>query len=305
MFAFDRSRSDPFQAEQAPTTLVAVGGTDLWPTATTALGDALAFEQGAGLILLDVSTNAGQFGVAWDPSKRTTGAIAVENLTFVAEGTDVLLVTLPAVQWETVETIADPDPPGEALPQWVDFNNSGVPTVFSVPTASLVPVYPTAAITTLIGNFAQRAPLTAQARFTLPFGMIALASLHGLVPGGSSRSTTVVLNQPTGRSLQGVPQLRIDAHDAALSSDQSPAMDGYTAQLPVAQPGNYSVLGHDGTNIFNTYVGAGGVRPMVPVTRIDVSDRSSPWPYGARPRSPAAASGRWWRSTTRRPRRPL
>lgn len=269
VFALGRSRGDPFHAEQAPTTLVALGGTNLWPQATTALGDALAFERSDGLILLDVSTNAGQFGVAWNPSERTTGAIAVENLTFVAESADVLLVTLPAVQWEAVETIADPGP--DPLPQWVDFDNSGVPTVFSVPTANLVPVYPTAAITSLVDNFAQRAPLTTQARFTLPFGIVALASLHGLVPGGDSRSTTVVLNQPTGGSLHGAPQLRIDAHDAALSTDQSPAMDGYTAQLPVAEPGNYSVLGRDVTITFNSYLGAGGKRPMVPVTRIDVS----------------------------------
>jgi hypothetical protein len=271
VFALGRSRGDPFQAARDPAALVPRGGTDLWAAAATALGDALAFERGAGLILLDVSTNAGQFGVAWDPSERTTGAVAVQNLTFEARGTDVLLVTLPAVQWEAVETIADPDPPGEALPQWVNFDNSGVPTVFAVPTATLVPVYPSAALTNLVDNFAQRVPLTSQARFTLPFGMIALASLHGLVPGDDSRSTTVVLNQPVGGSLHGAPQLRIDAHDAALSSGQSPALDGYTTQLPVAQPGNYSVLGQDGTSIFNSYVGAGGARPMVPVTRIDVS----------------------------------
>jgi hypothetical protein len=269
VFAVGRSRGDPFQAEQDPSTLVALGGTNLWPQATTALGETLVIERGNGLILLDVSTNAGQFGVAWDPSERTTSAIAVENLTFVAEGADVLLVTLPAVQWEAVETIADPGP--DPLPQWVDFNNSGVPTVFSVPTANLVPVYPTAAITGLVDNFRQREPLTCQVRFTLPFGMIALASLHALVPGGDSRSTTVVLNQPVGGSLQGAPQLRIDAHDAALSTDQSPSFDGETAQLPVAQPGNRSVLGDNVTSIFNTYLGASGGRPMVPVTRIDIS----------------------------------
>lgn len=270
VFALGRSRADPFQAEQAPTALVALGGTNLWPQATKALGQTLAFERSsAGLILLDVSTNAGQFGVAWDPSQRTTGAVAVQNLTFVADGADVLLLTLPAVQWEAVETIADPGP--DPLPQWVNFGNSGVPTVFSVPTATLVPVYPAAAITGLVDNFAQRQPLTSQARFTLPFGIVALASLHGLVPGGDSRSTTVVLNQPAGGSLQGAPQLRIDAHDAALSTGQSPAMDGYTVQLPVAQPGNYSVLGTDVTTTFNSYLGDGGFRPMVPVTRIDVS----------------------------------
>lgn len=269
LFALGRSRGDPFQAGQAPAALVALGGTNLWPQATKALGEALAFERSAGLILLDVSTNAGQFGVAWDPSEKTMGAVAVQNLTFVAEGTDVLLVTLPAVQWEAVETIADPGP--DPLPQWVGFDNSGVPTVFSVPATNLVPVYPTAAITGLVDNFAQPAPLDSQARLTLPFGLVALASLHGLVPGGDSRSTTVVLNQPAGGSLQGALQLRIDAHDAALSTDQTPAMDGYTVQLPVAQPGNYSVLGSDVTTTFNSYLGTGGFRPMVPVTRIDVS----------------------------------
>jgi type 1 fimbria pilin len=269
VFVLSRSRSDPFQAEQAPTALMALGGTNLWPQATQAAGGALVFERSDSLILLDVSTNAGQFGVAWRPTERTTDTFAVENLAFVAEGADVLLVTLPAVQWEAVETISDPGP--DPLPQWVDFNNSGVPTVFSVPTTNLVPVYPTAAITNLVDNFAQREPLTTQARFTLPFGIIALASLHGAVPGGDSRSTTVVLNQPTGGSLQGSLQLRIDAHDAALSSDQSASFDGYTTQLPVAQPGNRSVLGDDVTTTFNSYLGAGGGRPMVPVTRIDVS----------------------------------
>lgn len=269
-FTLGTSRADPFQAAQAPTALVELGGINLWPEATQAAGDGLAFERSDALILLlDVSTNAGQFGVALGPTERTASSFAIAGLTFQAEGADVLLVTLPAVQWEAVETIADPGP--DPLPPWVGFDNSGVPTVISVPTTSLVPVYPTAAISNLVDNFAQRAPLASQARFTLPFGIVALASLHGIVPGADSRSVSVTLNQPVAGSLQGAPQLRIDAHDAALSGDQSPSFDGYTTQLPVAQPGNRSVLGDDVTSIFNTYLGAGGGRPMVPVTRIDIS----------------------------------
>jgi hypothetical protein len=269
LFTPGASRSDPFQAAQAPGALVELGGTDLWPGAARAAGNSLAFERSNGLILLDVSGNAGQFGVAWGTAERTASSYAIQNLTFLAEGDDILLVTLPAVQWEAVETVSDPGP--DPLPQWVGFDNSGVPTVISVPTTSLVPVYPSAAITSLVGNFAQPAPVASQARFTLPSGIVAVASLHGLAPASGTRSATVVLNQPAAGSLQGAIQLRIDAHDTALSGDQSPAFDGYTTQLPVAQPGNRSVLGDDVTSVFNTYLGASGTRPMVPVTRIDIS----------------------------------
>jgi hypothetical protein len=271
ILSLSRPRDEPFQAEQSPSALVERSGIDLWPEAVKAVGGALSFERSQGLILLDVSTNVDQFGVAWGPSARREAAgsaLAIENLTLKAEGGDVLLVTLPAVQWEAVETVQDPGP--DPLPRWVDFANSGVPTVFTVPTTSLVPVYPTAALTTLIDNFAQPAPLITQARFTLPFGIIALSSLHGPAPG-NPRSATVAFNRPAKGQLQGAHQLRIDAHDATLPSGETPAFDGYTVQLPVAQPGNRSVLGDDVTSIFNTYLGASGTRPMVPVTRIDVS----------------------------------
>ena len=269
VLSISRGRENPFLAAQASTALVERGGTNLWPEAVAATGDALTFEGGSGLILLDVSTNVDQFGVACDLPERKGTAFAIQNLTLEAAGPDVLLVALPAVQWEAVETVQDPGP--DPLPQWVDFANSGVPTVITVPTTNLVPVYPTAALTTIVDNFAQENPLSALARFTLPFGIVALASLNGPTPGGDPRSATVAFNRPAAGSLQGAHQLRIDAHDASLASGQTPAFDGYTIQYPVAEPGNRSVLGDDVTSIFNTYLGAAGTRPMVPVTRIDVS----------------------------------
>jgi len=265
-------RDQPFADEQAPSALVERGGSDLWPGAVTAAGSSLSFEASQGVILLDVSTNVGQFGVAWEPrARRETAAadpFAIKNLTLEAEGGDVLLLTLPAVQWEAVETVQDPGP--DPLPARVDFANSGVPTVFTVPSTALVPVEPAAALTVLIANFAQPAPLTTQARFTLPFGIIAQASLHGSQPG-NPRSATVAANRPVKGQLEGAHQLRIDAHDTSLAPGQTPAFDGYTAQLAVAQPGNRSVLGDEVTSIFNTYLGADGARPMVPVTRVDLS----------------------------------
>ena len=233
--ALATQRGNPFLAAQSPTALVERDGTDLWPAAAQATGSGLAFERSAGVILLDVSSNAGQFGVAWDPAKGSPAEYAVQDLSFVAQGTDVLLLTLPAVQWEAIETIADPGP--NPLPPWVGFSNSGVPAVLSVPTATLVPVEPAAAVARIVGNFAQDAPLPGAARFTLPFGIAAFASLHGpAAGGGDARSTTVVLNQPVAGSLQGALQLRIDAHDAALPAARARPSTATPCSCPWPSP---------------------------------------------------------------------
>lgn len=265
------AREDPFEPEESPAAFVERAAPELWAAGVEAMGGALAFESSRGLMLLDVSTNVDQFGVAWDPSSKQDAGetrFTIDGLAFEADGEDVQLVTLPAVQWEAVETVQDPGP--DPLPQWVDFANSGVPTVFGVPTAQLVPVYPTAALSALVDNFAEERPVPTQARFTLPFGLIAVGELRGRTKG-ETISATVVFNRPQKGTLEGAHQLRIDAHDSSLSAEQTPALEGYTAQLPVAQPGNRSVLGDDATSIFNSYLGDGGTRPMVPVTRIDVS----------------------------------
>ncbi len=276
--ALGRFHGNPFDQTTGALTYMERGGTEQWPRAVEAMGDALAFEGRRSLILLDVSTNVAQFGVAWSTSvDRTavdgtamgnTATLAIDKLTIEVDSDQVALVTLPAVQWEAVETVEDPDP--SPLPTWVSFANSGVPTIVGVPTSNLVPVHPIAALNTLVDNFAQSSPLTARARFTLPFGMIAVSNLHGVDPV-DPRWASVVFNRPRQGQLEGAHQLRIDAHDDTLASDETPALSGFTVQLPVAQPGNRSILGSDVTSIFNTYVGAAGKRPMVPVTRIDLS----------------------------------
>jgi hypothetical protein len=269
------TREDPFEldggANAGADTLALRGVGELEAGAVKAIGDALAFEARRGLMLLDVSTNVDQFGVAWNPASARAAnetRFTITGLKFEAEGEDVQLVTLPAVQWEAVETIQDPGP--DPLPQWVEFANSGVPTVFSVPTTKLVPVYPTAALNTLVENFAHPQPLASEARFTLPFGMLAVSELRGRTPG-EKRSATLTFNRPQQGALEGAHQLRIDAHDSSLSAEQTPALEGFTVQLPVAQPGNRSVLGDTPTDTFNSYLGQASKYRLVPVTRIDLS----------------------------------
>lgn len=247
----------------------AAGNTEVNDGAAKALGDALAFERSRSLILLDVSTNTDQFGVAVSTAGRddnpASRAVAVRDL--YLERADVVLVTLPAVQWEALITDADPDP---TFPHRLGFATSGVPSVISVPSARLVPIYPKAALDTLVDNFAAANPRPAQARFTLPFGMIASATLDK--PTSSTpRGANVDYVRPKGDALEGGHQLRIRAVDPSLSSNESPSLRGFTAQLPVGQPGARSALGDMVTITFNSYLGASGYRPLVPVTRLDLS----------------------------------
>jgi len=240
------------------------------PAALDTLGGLLGFEEGNPFVLLDVSTHLDQFGVAFgqNPSLRTP--FAIKDLRLELEADQVVLVTLPAVQWEVVHTEQDPGP--GPFPEKLTFANSGVPNWINVPTATLVPVYPEAAIGRLVDNFASSTPSPVMSRFTLPFGMIAQAQLRAPdINAPETRGATLSLNRPTQGPLTGAWQLRIDALDPALPADESPSLPGYTVQLTNGLPGPRSVLGDTPTTTFNTYLGPNGARPLVPVVRMDLS----------------------------------
>ena len=241
-------------------------------------GDMLDFEAQPKIILLDVSSNISRFGVALRPPRRDDReSLAqlpfkppqVEGLDLSVDGRLLVLLTLPAVQWEPVRAVPGPEP----FPDEVRFANSGVPTTIDVPSVELVPVNPLAAYKTILDNFAQANPRPSRARFTLPFGMLAEARL--IAPSPAGRGARVGQVRPATADLRGAHQLRLDAVDPALPPGETPALPGFTAQLPVAIPTNgdpaTSILGNSVTTIFNAYLGAGQPTALVPVTRIDLS----------------------------------
>jgi hypothetical protein len=232
-----------------------------------AVGDGFSFESESGLVLLDVSSNVAQFGVAFRPGPERMSRLAIDGITLELDARNLVLLTLPAVQWEAVHTVADPDP---TFPERLSFATNGVPTLIGVPTVNLVPIAPEAVLERIVDNFAGDAPLPVPARFTLPFGMLALAQLRQSTPD-SPRGATLVPNRPVAGELTGGHQLRVDAVDPSLPPDESASLPGYTAQLTNGQPGDRSVLGDTPTTIFNTYLGAFGARPLVPVRRLDLS----------------------------------
>jgi hypothetical protein len=250
-------------------------------SADRAIGDALALEKQSKIMLLDVSTNASRFGVALRPPtgvgrETIAGAsgvpfkpLQVKDLDLAADARFMVLMTLPAVQWEPVRNEPNPAAP---FPDEVHFANSGVPTTVDVPGVELVPVNPLAAYRGVVANFAKPAPLLSAARFTLPFGMVAKARLTPSVGGRGAKLGEV---RPETVELKGAHQLRIEATDASLGAGETPALPGFTAQLvnAIATDGSgaHSVLGASPTEIFNDALGQGGTSPLVPVTRIDLS----------------------------------
>jgi hypothetical protein len=238
---------------------------------------------GGAVILLDLSTNVDQFGVAWETSSYrrdavTANALVVESMYLESPSNSVYVLTVPSVLWEPVYTEPPPSPPYPVgYPSPISFPNSGGPTAIGVQSVSLVRVAPAPALDSLVANFTTSlAPDTATARLTLPFGLRALATLNKPADPASS-GATVAYNRPkfTTESVIGGYQISLNAVDPAFPD--SPAFQGYTVQLqnalfngvPTVPP--VSVLGPDVDAIFNGYLGPSGTRPLVPVTRLDLS----------------------------------
>ena len=231
---------------------------------------------GGGILLLDVSTNVDQFGVAWSVNQKTVGGLAVDAMFLASSGNSVAVITVPAVQWEPVYTEPAPAPPYPAgFPSPMTFPDNGGLTAIRVQTAKLVRIAPAPALDSLVGNFTtSAAPDPAIAQLTLPFGIRAFANLNKPAGPGSA-GANVNYNRPnfTLQSVKGGYQISLHAVDPAFPD--SPAFQGNTNQLLNGEfngvPTGMSVLGPDVDSIFNPYLGAGGTRPMVPVTRLDLS----------------------------------
>ncbi|KAN0067801.1 hypothetical protein V8E54_014048 [Elaphomyces granulatus] len=145
--------------------------------------------------LLDMSSSSSQFGVVFGtgfnigqtrdtflPFNSPTSFAPVEEfgisgLMLESTASNVRVMALPAVQWETV---LDDKPPNEVY----TFPYSGPSTQIAIqdgarpaPSVRLVPVAPREAIDGLVGSFNSTAQVSIAARSSLPFGMVALAKM--------------------------------------------------------------------------------------------------------------------------------
>jgi hypothetical protein len=206
----------------------------------------------------------------------TTPPVTVADLMFEARGMGVHVFTLPAVQWEPVLTPDQSTP----FPTPLTFADCGGPTVIATDTVDLVPVAPRPAIDALLTGYnTADAPPRVAVRFTLPFGIVALAELARsddvFFPGPSLEEVTPVF---TNAGLIGGDQLSIRAAEPLvipLGGDRaSPSLPGWAVQLHNARihavPTVTTVLTPIDDS-FNANFGPTAPYSRVPVTRLDIS----------------------------------
>ena len=233
-----------------------------------------------GPTLLDLSTNVSQFGVSFAVAEAAgadataAGTASIADLWLQVPGLDLQVVTMPAVQWEPVLT---PDQ-STSFPSPLTFANSGPRTELAAPAVTLVPIAPRPAIDALLADYQAALGSAVTVRFTLPFGIAALAVLErSSLPGIPSPSIAEVQPEFSAANLKGGDQISIRAATQLLEilgDAESPSLPGAAVQLHNALasgvPTVTTVLTPI-TDTFNSNFSPTAPNPRVPVTRIDVS----------------------------------
>lgn len=257
--------------------------------------------------LLDVSSNANQFGVSFASFGRdkltalrthSVSAInnnAIANMQFPIQvkGMDVVspglfakVFTVPQISWEPVLNTTDPNLINKTKPYLEPplgpnyYPNDGGPTRIINNSVQLVPLSPIPLTEFVIDKFANEKGNITASLFTLPFGMKAIAVLNKDVD--NSPPTIENNNHKFPNNLQGGIQLQFNA--GHLSTDTYPMFHGGVLQLNNILNANgvktyTGTLGDSVSTIFNNefqpklanLVESRGV----PLTRIDYSGYGS------------------------------
>ncbi len=282
-------------AGAAPAAPAATAFTDAELLAELAAASARALNsEPGGYALLDVSTAADLFGVRFGPPPAGAGAVAAEALlaTVTAPaasdpiatitGLDVAapahrlrIITVPAVQWEPIDTpdaIYAPFSP-------MTFADSGGETQLASRSVRLVPVAPVPALQQMVGDFnAAENPVGAVASLTFPFGMRAVAYLNPAAEFGVlTEGASVDLHQPqfSTVSVTGGYQVRAAAF-STIAELQGPSVGFPGAMVQLSNglhngvPTGLSPI-EPLTTLFNDEFAPGGFAQQVPVGSFEIS----------------------------------
>jgi hypothetical protein len=232
------------------------------PAATTASTATIGPAAGPAFFLLDVSTNADQWGIALD-----TGAppqLSFSGLVLQAPAGDTNVFTMCGISWEPIVA-------GGSVPTWlaVFSPDDGVPTTFLVAVTKPAPIIP---VTALEQYQAAAGTVTTTATFTLPFGIYANLADQGKSGGPSY---TIPAIQFPAENLAAARVLSITGAPAPALQANLPgtALSGYaTGQygakvLNAGKNSGLSVAEFWDQNFGPPPVGKG----YMPVTRVDLS----------------------------------
>ena len=219
-------------------------------------------------VLLDLSSNADQFGVLI-PNARVSAPQA-SGLTLVAPANDLAVMTLPPLSWEPMLTRAPK--PNEIMSGEIPLPpppNDGGAAVFTADTVELARIEPIPLLTAYLGAIGKRHHFLA--RLPLPFGLIALVNTNqnSHDPKVSAFAGSVGTNQPEfPDDLAGGMQL-VFSGPKSSGEATDPVMPGFTYY----SDSNY-VLGVLSNNIsfaFNNAFGLGGGLRGIPLRTYELS----------------------------------
>lgn len=272
---FLRIEDAPIEREQ----MALVHSVPLSPLPEVEAGFPRATGQGPELFrLLDVSSRADLFGVGYSPPSRrlehALGAtLQLSGMELTAPVRNVSAFTLPAFQWEPVYDL--PTKGALPFPAKLVSPTDGGPARFAMPSATLVPVAPIPVIDTLLAEYDRGTDLPLAARFTLPFGMVAVAELRRrqfhptlpiLVP---PRFESVRPDFPASGLIGGQQLALYEQNVFKVLAGPPLGLPGATVQTNNSVAGR-SVLNSGGVDTIFNGTFADKIK-LVPVQRIDFS----------------------------------
>ena len=176
-------------------------------------------------VLLDVSSNANQFGVAIPPQLRTGSSLQVQGMSLVAEARHVAVITLPPISWEPMLT-KTPEPGATSDVPLPPPPHDGGPAFLTADVVELRPVEPVPLLRAYHEAIRDRRHFNA--RLPLPFGLIANLNSRGNA-GDAAESQfkgTVFMNRPRFDGLTGGRQLALKG-EPGVPQQRDPTMPGF------------------------------------------------------------------------------
>ena len=215
--------------------------------------------------MLDVSTGADLLGISLDiPLARPDlQRLTIADLSIQASGDRLHTFLLPQFQWEPVRNVANKNT-GDT-DKTLFSSDDGGPSFIGAETVHLVPLAPVPVVTELLRAYTEE-HATSRVRFTLPFGMQALAELSS--PRYRIPPQLILIEAPFEK-LKGARQValapgaeQIDAPGFQLK----PLLAGRTVQLNNFETGPpASTLGQLRDDFNNSF------QDEIPIGRIDLS----------------------------------
>ncbi|MFG2142974.1 hypothetical protein ACGFRG_02085 [Streptomyces sp. NPDC048696] len=220
----------------------------------------------APLVLLDVSSNADQFGLAIPT--ESASSLSLEGLSVRAPGDVAAVITLPPISWEPMLT-KSPDPGSGDIPLPSPPHDGG-PAVVRTQSTAVTPLAPIPLLASYLEAIGAGDHF--EARLPLPFGLIADVDTHQAMdpndrPTFLARGGSVLLNQPAFEGpLVGGLQVAIRGGPADPARD--PTLPGLVHDVGAYTEGVLS------TDIYTRFTGDFGSRDSgqgVPVRRYELS----------------------------------